>query len=593
MLKPDKNRLNYSDMLKPPAGFEVDFAVGTTYSLDLEALIGVPLALGLSEEMDQTLREEPIYILEALRRTSDKYAIFCEAGQIKVPQSGNSIFALLEDSVFEVALKNERSFHPKIWLVKYQNEDGNKLYRLLVLTRNLTFDRSWDIALALEGEKREELSDKSKPLADFLNYLTQYATNQNRTEKIRDLISEIEYIHFEPGKNFPDFDFLPIGIDGYGKENTGIFDFSYHQLIVMSPFISESTLKELQIHRLSDEKGVLLTRRTELHKLSESILDNFKIYVLKEMIVEGEETISEEEREYEEEMAQLQDIHAKLFARSKYNNHHFYIGSANCSHYAFHGNVEFLLKLKYKKYGFRLYHLLEDFFGEDEEDNPFEQITALPEREEKQTDLNDQLQKFIKKLCRIDSTATVINNNDSYSLSIDFENIPEEVSLTIGPLLSKQQKKLEQKTTFDNLGLTELTEFYRVIAEIDGEQVERIVKINTEGIPISRNSEIYRSVIKDPTTFLKYVAFLLADDFLLAALEQFENRNSTYGSWEFDANHGPVLYENMLKAVSRTPEKLSDVEHIIEVIDDEEIIPDDFEHLYRTFKSADQKRWKK
>ena len=39
------NRLSYSEILQPDAGYTLDFAVGLTYSLDLEALIGVPVLL--------------------------------------------------------------------------------------------------------------------------------------------------------------------------------------------------------------------------------------------------------------------------------------------------------------------------------------------------------------------------------------------------------------------------------------------------------------------------------------------------------------------------------------------------------------------
>ena len=48
MFDPEKERINYSSILRPPAGFELDLAVATTYSLDLPTLISalIPLALG-------------------------------------------------------------------------------------------------------------------------------------------------------------------------------------------------------------------------------------------------------------------------------------------------------------------------------------------------------------------------------------------------------------------------------------------------------------------------------------------------------------------------------------------------------------------
>ena len=47
------DRLSYSELLRPDAGYTLDFAVGMTYSLDLEALLGVPVSLGLLDEADE------------------------------------------------------------------------------------------------------------------------------------------------------------------------------------------------------------------------------------------------------------------------------------------------------------------------------------------------------------------------------------------------------------------------------------------------------------------------------------------------------------------------------------------------------------
>ena len=58
MFRPDSNRdrTDYSGILMPPDGYRLDRAVGTTYSLDLEALTAVAICLGLSEETDSAAR---------------------------------------------------------------------------------------------------------------------------------------------------------------------------------------------------------------------------------------------------------------------------------------------------------------------------------------------------------------------------------------------------------------------------------------------------------------------------------------------------------------------------------------------------------
>ncbi|MGB4437734.1 MAG: hypothetical protein WBJ13_00625 [Sedimentibacter sp.] len=76
MFKPTSDRLDYSKMLMPPYGYETVFAVGTTYSLDLDALIGASIALGLSESIDNELKDNPIYLFEALQKIADKMLIF-------------------------------------------------------------------------------------------------------------------------------------------------------------------------------------------------------------------------------------------------------------------------------------------------------------------------------------------------------------------------------------------------------------------------------------------------------------------------------------------------------------------------------------
>ena len=52
MLNPNNDRLDYGQVLAPPSNHKLDFAIGTTYSLDLDALVGACIALGLAEETD-------------------------------------------------------------------------------------------------------------------------------------------------------------------------------------------------------------------------------------------------------------------------------------------------------------------------------------------------------------------------------------------------------------------------------------------------------------------------------------------------------------------------------------------------------------
>ncbi|MEF9939536.1 MAG: hypothetical protein RR768_05370 [Clostridium sp.] len=108
MLNPNGDRLDYGKILAPPAFYQLDFAVGTTYSLDLDALVGICIALGLSADTDSDIMKNPICLLEALRSTGDKIALFCEGGQIHLPRNVTPLYILLEKMVFQVATKAKK-----------------------------------------------------------------------------------------------------------------------------------------------------------------------------------------------------------------------------------------------------------------------------------------------------------------------------------------------------------------------------------------------------------------------------------------------------------------------------------------------------
>ena len=68
MLDPKNNYIDYAELLKPPLGFILKRAIGTTYSLDLQALLAVPVAMFYSRpiETDFEQTETPFDIFDSI-----------------------------------------------------------------------------------------------------------------------------------------------------------------------------------------------------------------------------------------------------------------------------------------------------------------------------------------------------------------------------------------------------------------------------------------------------------------------------------------------------------------------------------------------
>ena len=166
VLAPD-NRALLLDALRPTPGHSLDRAVATTFTLDLETALMVPLAFA-GFRFDEN--PDPIEVMEALRRTGERMDIFCQAGAISAARWPSDLVALLEKSIHEVRRpRPDRIFHPKVWALRLLNPAGDPAFRLVVLSRNLTASRSWDTILWLDGQPQGRRPNASNaPLEGLL-----------------------------------------------------------------------------------------------------------------------------------------------------------------------------------------------------------------------------------------------------------------------------------------------------------------------------------------------------------------------------------------------------------------------------------------
>lgn len=622
MFKPTsaKDRINYGEALMPPIGFRLERAVGTTYSLDLETLTAVSIALGLIEDTDSELITNPISMLSALQKISDRIVVFCEAGQIKLPTKSNALCLTLEKMVVPVSLPFDKkinrypAFHPKTWLLEYSNEEGKQLYRFVVMSRNMTFDHSWDVACAMDGDVSSIGGVDSQPIIDFLTFLRrqlnkELANYSRQNDDLTHLIEAVSQVGFYPEDGFSDCKIIPLGIGTASCDMASdeLFTGNFHELVVMSPFLSGTVIKGLNDagKTLTGTTRTLITRRSELANIKGGKASNFDVYVMKDEIIDGESSVSdgekpkysaiytdlgkddlplnEDKEKRQEEESPTQDIHAKIYLRRKYNTTDLYLGSMNASYGAIHSNVEMMVHLRTRNSVLNGKKFLDDIMGEDREGkkNPFELVSLDDVDEVDNTTVQDRVEQLIKRVCRIKMYAVIEQADGRYDI-IMTANISKPLDgVLIRPLRSNKESGLFPEMSFHNLEILQLSEFYVVSATIEDCTLERVIMIPTTGIPEGREDEVIKNVIRTKSQFIEYVSFILGDDYVQSFLEN-KKASGSYGDW--DQNRAmPAVYEKMLKTSVSDPDRLGEIQYITKAIQEEEIIPPEFREMYDVF----------
>lgn len=94
----------------------------------MPSLLSVPFMLGTMTDLTETIMRSPHLILETINQSAGKFAVFCNAGCMAVPQANSKVYSLLEQSVVQVTLQAKGggfiNFHPKVWIIK--DEPGHR-----------------------------------------------------------------------------------------------------------------------------------------------------------------------------------------------------------------------------------------------------------------------------------------------------------------------------------------------------------------------------------------------------------------------------------------------------------------------------------
>ncbi|WP_254547381.1 phospholipase D family protein [Halomarina pelagica] len=610
MLEPQDRSLLH-ETLRPPAGYDLDYAVGATYSLDLTALLAVPLAFTRHQQVGTEPEDfDPVAILDALRKNSENMTLFCQAGGIHVPSQQHPLYQLLEDLVVETTTPSgSGSFHPKTWVLRYTAPDSPVHYRFLCLSRNLTYARSWDTVLTLDGKltDREYAYTRNHPLGDFIEALPNMAVRElgdERQERIATIQDEIRRVDFDPPDPFEEIAFHPFGID---SRDQWPFPDRSTDLVVVSPFLSRSLLSQLNPE---SRHATLISRWEELESLTETALEPWdEVFTLSRAAELDEQSDDLEmpsedadESTLEDDEDALRSLHAKLFLVDDGWDARVYTGSANATRAAFTDNVEFLVELRGKKSKcgtgvllgqkdseMSLRDLLEPFqYDGTTSPDPIAEKLEKELRDIKQAVASSQISAFVEQSTEGEEYVFTLRT-DGTSLSL-----PHKASLTARPI--SLQDRAATDVTLDSPELATFTLSYEAITsfiafEATAEAASKtqsetfVLNIPLENAPTDRRQRLLRTIVNDRRRFLQFLALLLGDTdttfgYLLS--------QTNWKDWDGTSRNGELeqfpLLEQLLRVLYQNPEQLDRVHELmtdLEAVSDEEsVLPDGFTSVF-------------
>ena len=577
-------------------GCKVDFAVGMTYSLNLEAMLTVPLAFGDLGELDSSVKQSPAFLLEGIRRSSDKIALFCNKGGIHVPNETRTIYTLLESSIFEVHDGNNifSNFHPKLWLIKETDKEGNEWLKLSVMSRNLDFSTCLDICCSVRGriEKRRSKRGalKHKPLKEMLIWISQFAS-KTKAEKVCGLAELLDYVdRFQldvpfqtedtERKEDEGYDFFPFV---YGKEEFSSYsEFIQNHLpgdriLVISPFIDLTTLTWLTSRKkdFKDESknSILITRKEYVTQEVFSMFD--QVWVPNDTMIDN--TTSNV------------DLHAKMYLTQRTSGddlgYTLYLGSANATVNAFEKNVEFLLRLHYKRTtNDRIKELLEEMTS-DHKFVPMDAPNSEASNERKSNEKELALKRALGYLKK-----AVISNNGKEGLYDIILSVRGKFDSTIQirPLQCKGfWKEIGAQVEFRELPEQLLSEFYVLRIPYNEDEYKYLVtKVKTAGMPPDRDESIYQSIVTKKEELVDYVAFVLSDhpsEFFFE--QQIMKESNKYAAGSESNSVTMPLYEQLLRTASNNPEQIVEVQKFIKKMK-KEIVPEELTKILQMFQNV-------
>ena len=599
-----ENRELYTSLMRSPDGYRFDHAVATTYSLDFETALAIPIGIVFrdAENRDEMLRS-PLALLQSVERMASRMAIYCDRGRIKeTSPNAARLMALYEKTITEVSAPGGGAFHPKLWCIRFQpDRKGMPVrMRLAILSRNLTNDRCWDLALSLDGTVAGDVCEDNEPVVTLLRALPKMANAANRPTPpkfLPSLLRDLSHCWWDD---------LPAGATKIRFAVNGVEAGAWapqkgERMAILSPFVSGKALKQLASGYDDPAVCQLIARAEELDCIKPDIRNLF-----------GIQTLDDRATEYEEEdraspfSTDLEGLHAKAYVVERGSRLHIHLGSANATTAALvptragrTQNVEIMATLDGPKS--RMGTIEDGVFSEG-----FRRLLApyspseIPEQ-----DAAAAAEKLLEKLrIKIASMALDLHCTqltDTIALEVQIADkapsleLPDCVSCFMRVITVANERGHDAaallagalpRLALGSVSLSEVTRWLAIRLRDDetGVEIGFTLGARLVGVPDGRDAAVLRAHIGNIENFFRYLSLLLGS---LGEGSFLESEAAGEGQWLRRLGQGGTsLLEPMVRALSLDSGELFEIDQLIKRLQDPQgfsVVPPEFLALWSSF----------
>jgi hypothetical protein len=580
-----KSWQGFLDLLRPPPGYRVVAALGTTFGLSFDALTAALLAmLGTDGE---ELARDPVAGVIAITRLRASVRVLVHPGTISNPIQAmpKRLIGLLDRFIADVKPKSGL-FHPKVWALRFRRIEASassgtdEKGRVFVCSRNLTGSRSFELSAAFEGPAGIDAAvtpfarDVAGAIQAWLD-----ASSRPAPDAISELPAFVRRLSFDVPHEARDrmrFHWQGLGRAPLDNQLRSQCD----RVVVVAPFVRRDFVSTM----LARTRELRIVSTSEcLDELDDLTFDNIE----ERGRDQGTPVLYQVDEHGDPEDACIEGIHAKLVMTESPTDSVTLVGSANATGpgwgFAGPANVEAMAELRP---GITIKAFVKAFLFESK-DKPHPWVSVYDRSARTEPDPTRELERRLLGALRdvgmLELTLRYDETQRRLSLSRKLQTrtvtIPikttKDFVLELAPLSLAEQQDVWQpldalaarELVFENVTLGDVTAFVSVRARNQSPPMERtrvvLARLHMSAADLDRRDEIARQHLladADPA------AVLLA---LIRGLAHLRSGDGSRGSGGTRGGHtvqqllADTSLERVLQAVAEDRTIVSDLRILV------------------------------